>query len=66
MKCSWCAKPISFIRSLTDSQFCCADHKKQESQSMRKLALERLQQNTLEMEAMIGKESASALLARSA
>ena len=66
MKCSWCAKPITFFRSLVDTQFCCAEHKEQEMRSMRQLALERLQQNALEMDALIGKSSSPAILARSA
>jgi hypothetical protein len=66
MTCSWCSKPISYFRSLVDSQFCCAEHRKQESLSLRQLALERLQQNSREMEALIGRNAPSDALARSA
>ena len=55
MTCSFCAKPISFFRTLVDSQFCCPEHRKQEAQQLRTLALERLEQNSREMSELLSK-----------
>ena len=44
MNCSWCSKKIGFIRSLTDTEYCSAAHRKEEEQTLRRLAIERLRQ----------------------
>jgi hypothetical protein len=67
MTCSFCAKRISYFRSFVDSQFCSAEHRQQEAERLRTLALERLMQNTRDIQPqMIAKTSSSGLLARSA
>jgi hypothetical protein len=44
MTCSWCGKKISFLRAITDTEYCSSAHREQEEQSMRKLAIERLRE----------------------
>ena len=41
--CSWCGKKISFLRTLSNAKYCSPGHREQEQDSMRKLAIERLQ-----------------------
>ena len=55
MTCSFCSKPISFFRSMVDSQFCCPDHRKREAEQLRTLALERLEQNSRDMSGLLAK-----------
>ncbi len=42
MTCSWCNQKISFVRSLSDSRYCCDEHKKEEFEKCRQLAIQRL------------------------
>lgn len=42
MTCSWCNKKISFIRALSDSQYCSDEHRKAEREQCRQLAIQRL------------------------
>ena len=42
--CSWCGKKIGFFRAFTDEKYCCAAHREEEEQTIRKLAIERLRQ----------------------
>jgi hypothetical protein len=42
MTCSWCDKNISFVRSLTDTRYCCDGHRVEERQHLRQLAIQRL------------------------
>ena len=42
MTCSWCNQKISFLRSLSDSRYCCDEHKKEEHEKCRELAIQRL------------------------
>jgi hypothetical protein len=42
--CSLCGKKIGFLRAFTDEKYCCAAHREEEEQTIRKLAIERLRQ----------------------
>jgi hypothetical protein len=42
MNCSWCGKTISIFRILADSLYCCAEHREQEREHTKRLAIERL------------------------
>jgi hypothetical protein len=42
MTCTWCNKKISFFGSLSDSCYCCDDHRKKDREKLRELAIQRL------------------------
>ena len=42
MICSWCGQKLGFLRAFSDPEYCSDEHRKQEHDHMRRLAIERL------------------------